>query len=60
MAKEMVKVGEANNGELNLDIDVVKTWDPKDINYIGLIVFFKNEKTYYSMTRDDFKKIFNK
>jgi len=59
MAKEVVKVGEANNGELNLDIEIVKKWEPKDINYIGTTVFFKNEKTYYSMTRDDFKKIYN-
>lgn len=59
MVKEVVKVGEANNGELNLDIEVVKTWEPKDINYIGATVFFQNEKTYYSMTRDDFKRIYN-
>jgi hypothetical protein len=59
MAKELIKVGVANSGETNLDIDHLKTWTPKDINYIGTTVFFKNGTTYYSMTREDFKKIYN-
>lgn len=60
MAKESVKVGIANEGETNLDIEEVKTWEPKNIEYIGTTVFFKNDKTYVSMTREDFKRIFNK
>ena len=60
MAKESVKVGIANEGETNLDIEVVKTWEPKNIEYVGTTVFFRNDKKYYSMTREDFKKIFNK
>jgi hypothetical protein len=60
MSKEVIKVGIANEGETNLDIEVVKTWEPKNIEYIGTSVFFKNDKTYYSMTRENFKKIFNK
>lgn len=59
MAKEIVKVGMANQGELNLEVDVVKQWKPKNINHIGTTVFFKNDDTYFSMTREDFKKIFN-
>jgi len=60
MAKESIKVGIANEGETNIDIEVLKTWEPKNIEYIGTSVFFKNDKTYYSMTREEFKKIFNK
>jgi hypothetical protein len=59
MSNEMITVGEANNGELVLSITVLKTWTPKNISYIGATVFFKNEKTYYSMTRENFKKIYN-
>ena len=58
-AKEIVNVGVANEGEITLDVDIVKNWVPKDINYFGDVVFFKNEKTYYSMKRMDFKRIFN-
>jgi len=58
-AKEVVKIGVANSGEINLEVEVVKAWTPKQINYIGTTVFFKNEDTFYSMTREDFKKIFN-
>lgn len=59
MAKESVKVGVANNGETNLDVEVIKAWVPKNINYIGTTVFFKNDTTYYSMSREDFKRIYN-
>ena len=60
MGKEIVKVGVANNGEKNLYVDTVKTWEPKKINYIGSTVFFNNDGIFYSMTREDFKKIFDK
>lgn len=60
MAKESIKVGIANEGETNIDLEVVKNWEPKNIEYIGSTVFFKNDKTYVSMTREDFKRIFNK
>ncbi len=60
MTKERIVIGVANLGETHLEIDVLKTWTPKDINYIGNVVFFKNEKTYYSMKREDFKRIYNK
>mgnify|MGYP000573622460 FL=1 len=59
MAKETVLVGIANEGETNLDVEVVKKWEPKDINYFGEVVFFKHDKTYFSMKRDVFKKVFN-
>lgn len=59
MGKESIKVGIANEGETNIDIDVLKTWEPKKITHIGTTVFFKNGDTFYSMTRDEFKRIFN-
>jgi hypothetical protein len=57
--KEVINVGIANEGEISLDVDIVKTWTPKNINYFGDVVFFKQDKTYYSMKRADFKRIFN-
>ena len=59
MANEIVAVGVANEGEINLQVEQVKDWQPKNINYIGDVVFFKQDKTYYSMKRVDFKRIFN-
>ncbi len=59
MANEIVAVGVANEGEINLQVEHVKGWEPKNINYIGDVVFFKNGKTYYSMKQIDFKRIFN-
>jgi len=54
-----VKVGVANETEKNLPIDEVQKWTPKNVNYFGDTVYFKNDKTYYSMKRLDFDKIFN-
>ena len=60
MSKDVISVGVANEGELNIGIDVVRTWEPKNINYVGDVVFFKQDKTYYSMKRNVFNEIFNK
>ena len=54
-----VTVGVANETEKNLPIDEVQKWTPKNVNYFGDTVYFKNDKTYYSMKRLDFDKIFN-
>lgn len=54
-----VKVGIANETEKNLPIDEVQKWIPKNINYFGDTAYFKHDKTYYSMKRLDFDKIFN-
>jgi hypothetical protein len=59
MSKELVRVGFANEGERNLEVDFVKKWEPKNISYIGDTVFFKNDDTYFSMKTVDFKRIFN-
>jgi len=58
MTKETVSVGIANEGELNLDIDVVKAWVPKEVNAFGDTVFFRNDTTFVSMKRTDFVKFF--
>jgi hypothetical protein len=60
MSKERVSVGVANEGEINLLVEQVKEWVPKNISYIGSTVFFKQGDTYFSMNVVDFKNIFNK
>jgi hypothetical protein len=50
----------ANETEKNFDVEILKTWEPKNINYFGDTVYFKNGDTYYSMKRQDFDKIFKK
>ena len=37
-----VKIGVANEAEINLGIDELKKWTPKNINYFGDTVYFKN------------------
>ena len=54
-----VKIGVANEAEINLGIDELKKWTPKNINNFGDTVYFKKDKKYYSMKRVDFDKIFN-
>jgi len=56
---EIVKVGFANEGEQNLKVEIVEKWTPKNINYVGDTVFFKNGDSYFSMKMIDFKRIFN-
>ena len=56
---DIVKVGFANDGEQNLKVEVVEKWTPKNINYVGDTVFFKNGDSYFSMKMIDFKRIFN-
>jgi hypothetical protein len=58
MANEVVRVGVANDGELTLPVSEVKEWEPKKINYMGDVVYFKAGDTFYSMKTVDFKQIF--
>jgi hypothetical protein len=58
MAEETVKVGVANEGEINIPISVVKKWSPVKKSQFGDTVFFKQEDTYYSMKVLDYNKIF--
>jgi hypothetical protein len=60
MAKEIVEIAIANKGVINLDVEVLKTWVPIEINYFGDVTFFKHENVFYSMKRVPFKRIFNK
>jgi hypothetical protein len=58
MAEETVKVGVANEGEINIAISVVKKWSPINKSQFGDTVFFKQGDTYYSMKVLDYNKIF--
>jgi hypothetical protein len=58
MANEVVRVGVANEGELTLPVEVVKEWEPKKINYMGEVVYFKAGDKFYSMKTLEFKQIF--
>ncbi len=60
MAKEMIKVGVGNEKERNMDVEDIKNWIPKKISYIGPVALFKVEDIYYTMNREDFKRIYNK
>lgn len=60
MGKESVMVGVANEGEKSFDIEELKTWQPKNINYFSDVVYFSNDKIYYSMKRTTFDQIFKK
>jgi hypothetical protein len=55
-----IRVGVANEGELDLTIDILEKWSPKNITYIGDTVFFKQENCYYSMKTIDFNKLYKK
>jgi hypothetical protein len=55
-----VRVGIANEGEINIGLDIVEKWEPTNIKYFSEIVFFKVDNTLYSMNIMEFKKIFNK
>ena len=51
-------VGVANEGELSIYIEIIKKWKPTDIVYFINVVFFKEDKSYYSMKKLDFDKLF--
>ena len=53
-------VGIANEGEVLIDIEIIKNWKPTDIVYFINVVFFKENKIYYSMKKVDFDKLFKK
>lgn len=55
----MIKVAIANKDSTMVPIETLKTWVPTNINNFGGIVIFKWENVYYSMTRLDFKSIYN-
>lgn len=57
--KKTIKVGIANEGEMNIAVEVVSKWNPEKMSYVGSSVFFSVGGTFFSMDRQDFKTIFN-
>jgi hypothetical protein len=60
MAERKIMIGVANEGEMSIDVELVKTWEPKSITYFSDIVYFKVDNAFYSMKRKDFTEIFYK
>lgn len=60
MAGNTVLIGVANEGEMSIDVDIIKKWEVSKITYFSDMVYFKSGGNYYSMKRNDFKQIFNK
>jgi hypothetical protein len=58
MANETVMIGVANMGETLFEVEHVSKWVPANITYVGNFVYFSVEKTYFSMRKVDFSKIF--
>ena len=58
MAEELIKIGVANEGELNLPVSLLKEWKPSNVNQFGDTVFFKQEDAYYTMKTVDFRKLY--
>jgi len=57
--KKTIKVGIANEGEMDISVEVVSKWKPEKMSYVGGSVFFSVDGTFFSMNRVDFKTIFN-
>jgi hypothetical protein len=58
MDNKLIRVGVANEGEIDIETDVLKSWSPKNLNYIGDTVYFKQDKSYFSMKLVDFNKLY--
>jgi len=56
--KSVITVGMANEGEMNIKVDVIKGWEPKKISYMGGSVFFEVDGSFVSMKRLEFTEIF--
>mgnify|MGYP001279230251 FL=1 len=57
--KKSIKVGIANEGETSFSVETLSKWKPEKINYVGSLVFFSFEGTFFSMNRNDFNELFN-
>lgn len=53
-----VLVAIANQSETNMFVDDIKDWNPDKVSFFGDTVFFRVDKTYYSMNKIDFCNIF--
>ena len=56
--KSVITVGMANEGEMNVKLDIVKGWEPKKISYMGSSVFFEVDGSFVSMKKLEFTEIF--
>jgi len=57
MSKSIL-VGVANVGERNIPMDVVESWNPDKISFLGDTVFFKADDKFLAMKKHDFCSIF--
>lgn len=58
--KEKVTLGVANEKEISVDVEDLKTWEPKKISYFSDIVYFKYNDKFHSIKRIDFDKYLKK
>ena len=57
--KDKIEVWFPNIGSDYINIDMVKTWQPKDIEVVGDVTFFTYDKTRLSINSEEFNKILN-
>lgn len=57
---EMIKIGVANDTEKNMSLEELSKWVPTNIHMFGDTAYFKHDKVYYSMTINDFNKLYKK
>tara|TARA_R110002050_G_scaffold34397_13_gene86910 strand:+ start:1397 stop:1579 length:183 start_codon:yes stop_codon:yes gene_type:complete len=60
MNKKTLRLGIANSGEINIEVKEILTWKMDKISYIGDVMFFEHEGTFYSMKRIDYKNYIKK
>jgi len=60
MTKQTISVGIANETAKNFDVEVLKTWAPKNITPTGDTIYFQHEGKYYSMKAIDFNQLYKK
>ena len=60
MTKKMISVGVANKAATAFELEVVKTWEPKNVVISKFIVFFQEGENNYSMNKADYNEIFTK
>jgi hypothetical protein len=60
MGKKNVLVGVANQNEQSMKVVDIQEWTPEKVSYVGTTAYFKqkDEDTFYSMERIEFKEIF--
>jgi hypothetical protein len=54
--EEKIKIGVANEKEISIGVEELKTWEPKKISYFNDVVYFKHDGVFYSIKRLEFDK----